>query len=1454
MTVGSIDYTFFNKITIKDIYIEDQQQDTLLFVKKSDAGFSFWQLFKGKVIFNSLRLQQPYFNLKIDKKGKTNIQFLIDAFKQPDNKKPSNVEYRFDKIKLVDSRFSFTNQKNSSSSRPENVFNPKKLKFYGLNADIGINTFKSDTLSAVVNRFSAKEKSGLEIVNLKTEIYGSGKGCKMPYLALQLPNSDINVLNVKIRYDSLADFKNIAEDVRWNIPIDNAEITPSDLASFAPVLRRLDKKVLLRGDLSGRLIDPRFHKMELKYGQHLYLNADVDLNGLNHLNETFVYAQINKLQLDKPDVQDVISKIKQEPFVLPDILNQLGTVKYSGNISGFFSNLVAYGTLNTNVGALSTDVLLKFENKLENLVYNGTLKSNNFQLGQLLSNPHLGKTAFNINTKGTKLKDKPMKGTVKAKVDEISFNNYLYKDVDFEGGYDGKGFDGSLMVNDPNLTAQFKGLIDLTQKIPVFNFNLNAARVNLYALNLVHDYPKMELSFNINTNMAGNSPDNLNGSLDIDNITINNQSKTLNIDKIRLNAENKNGVNNLTVESDYINGSIVGDYRYSTINSTINGIVKRYLPSLALKNGTTNNPHPNHVNFDFFLSNTNDISDVLELPYKLEKEASIKGYIDERSNQIYMTAFFPRLISRTRDLRNITFQLQSKQKQLQFTSGAQSVDKSGPINLTLNATAANDSVSAIFNWASTNKKTVDKGEINTTTKLWKEQEKTVASLSVNPSEIIIADSVWKIKPCDIDLTSDNAVSVHNFSFEHKNQYIHIDGVASANESEALNVALNEVDIEYILNLVRLSGIKIGGVATGKASVYSVMKQPFYEANIFVKNVTLNKSRIGDGYVYSTWDKINKVLLSKGVFTDQRENRIDTTVIADSKLFPQADSLELDLNAHHINLNFLNYYFDPVANIKGMGTGNVRISGHLKRLALEGDVYVENGQATVNILKTTYSFSDVIHLRKRTLDISNLKFKDEDNNEGTINGHMTHGGLFQRMKYDFDIRSKNILAMNTQATDNSYFFGKAYTNGRVRISGDVKEVNIDVNAKSLPKTNCFVSMGSASTASDNSFINFINKSGTAQNDNIKPAKTPSNSVNVKTKIQVEVTPDANMELIISPKEGDKITGKGSGNLRIEFDTFSDIKMLGTYVIDNGDYLFTLQNLFRKKFKIDKGSTVTWLGDPFNAQVNIRALYQLTASLKDLDQNQFQSATRTSVNCILKLSDNLMKPTIGFGLEFPTSDESIKQLVRNIINTDEMMTREMLYLLFFGRFYSPEYLANTNSNSSVGSNEALSLATSTLSAQMNNWLSQMIDNKNISFGLDYKQTDQQSSDINAQILYQPSSRLIVNGKFGYRFDNMSNSTTTGTSNNTNRFIGDIDVEWLLNQSGKLRFKAYNHSVDRYYLKSARTTQGVGVIYKEDFNTFNELMKYYWTKLTSTKPAENQAGNDSTSNEKNKKPSKL
>jgi hypothetical protein len=320
----------------------------------------------------------------------------------------------------------------------------------------------------------------------------------------------------------------------------------------------------------------------------------------------------------------------------------------------------------------------------------------------------------------------------------------------------------------------------------------------------------------------------------------------------------------------------------------------------------------------------------------------------------------------------------------------------------------------------------------------------------------------------------------------------------------------------------------------------------------------------------------------------------------------------------------------------------------------------------------------------------------------------------------------------------------------------------------------------------------------------------------------------MELIIDPKGGDIITGKGNGNLRVEFDTFSDIKLYGTYTINNGYYLFTLQNLIRKEFKIDQGSTIAWTGDPFNAQVNIRALYPLTASLRDLlDESELSTISRTSVpvNCVLKLNDNLMKPTINFDIILPSSEERVKQLVRSIINTDEMMNRQILYLLVFNKFYRPDNGAGSSPTNNLGPNEGLSFVFSTFSAQMNSWLSQLIKSNNFSFGIDYRQSDQISRDIQAQILYQPNNRWLVNGNFGYRND--INSTTT------NRFISDVDIEYLLSEGGKIRLKGYSHTVDRYRLtNNGTTTQGFGFIYKEDFATVDELFKYYW-KMIIGKP---------------------
>ncbi|MDD4993511.1 MAG: translocation/assembly module TamB domain-containing protein [Paludibacter sp.] len=1423
VSVGRVEYKLFNTMAISDLYVEDLQRDTLLFVHEADAHFDFWKFSAGRVHFTSIDLDQLYGNLIVDKSGHSNLDFVIKAFQKPTTNDTTVVEYQIKKFRLKNSRFDFTNFQ-QMKTLPQGVFNGNKLKFRNIDAEIALDVFKKDTLNAQILGFSALEQSGLEITDIETHIYGSKRGVQIPSLVVEMPNSKVKLEDVKLKYDSLADLNEFVEKVRLNAPITLSTIALSDLKAFVPQFKNAKGRASIKGLISGRISSLRFQKMEIKYGKSFLLNADLDINGLPDIREAFIYGQINELDLPKTDVQDLVSELSNRPFVLPKELDQLGLVKYKGNITGFLSNLVAYGNISTNLGSISTDILLKFENHLKDLSYNGTVKTTNFQLGRLLNNSQLGKIAFNLNTKGSKKDKESLQGTITAKVPEFQFKNYSYRDIQFNGAYDGKGFDGRADVEDDNIHAHFNGVIDLSQKLPIFDFDLKMAKINPNALKLIDTYPGATLSFNGKTNMVGNSLDNINGFVRFDSITFSNKGKTLNVDNIQLVSRIQGNYTHVNVASDYVNGSLSGNFKYSTIGKTINRIIQNYLPSLSTADVSTANQNTNHLDVDLTVENTNEISDVLGLGYKLEGISKLKGFIDEGTNRISINGNIPMLESNKRKLQNLTVHCENSKQQLQLTTRALMLESFGNISLFMTASAAKDSVLAQFGWQNSHKVT-NAGQINAITKFRKESNKTAASLSILPSEIIISDSIWTLHPCVVDFKADSTIHVNNFLFENHKQFVHVNGIASKKQNEGLTVEMNDLNLEFLLsNLLKIKTITFGGNVTGKATLYSLLKQPIYEANLFVKNVALNHKLIGDATLFSTWDKENSQVLASGTFVNDKNEKI---AVVDGVYVPKNDSLDFMFDAHDLSVEFLDRYFESVVqNFKGYATGKIRMFGPSKILGFKGAAYIDKGQGFIKTLKTSYYFNDTVHLDRKTIEFRNIKVYDQERNQGQINAFMRHDGTFQNMTYDAYITGRNILALNTHSGDNDYFFGKAYANGTVHIFGNDKVANILVNAVSQPKTKCYINMGSASTATDNSFINFVNKKIEVRKEEVvqKPAQS---NFNVKINLQLDVTPDAEMELIVDPKGGDVITGKGNGNLRVEFDTFSDVKLFGTYTIDNGYYLFTLQNLFRKEFKVNQGSTIAWTGDPFNAQVDIKAVYPLTASLTDLIDKSQLGNMRSSVpvNCVLKLTDNLMKPTINFDIDLPQSDEGVKQRVRNIITTDEMMSRQILYLLVFNKFYSADTQSSANQVAGIGTSEAFSFATSTVSAQLNNWMSKMLKTNNLSFGFDYRQTNIQtgSSDVQAQINYQPNKRLILNGNVGYRNDNVNTST------NANKFIGDLDVEYLLTESGKLRFKAYNHTVDRYQLRAAKTTQGAGFLYKEDFETVPEMLRYYLHALT-------------------------
>jgi hypothetical protein len=487
---------------------------------------------------------------------------------------------------------------------------------------------------------------------------------------------------------------------------------------------------------------------------------------------------------------------------------------------------------------------------------------------------------------------------------------------------------------------------------------------------------------------------------------------------------------------------------------------------------------------------------------------------------------------------------------------------------------------------------------------------------------------------------------------------------------------------------------------------------------------------------------------------------------------------------------------------------------------------------VGYLNTSYVLSDSVKLTPHTIEVDQVQVFDTEGNYAVVSGMMLHD-CFKNFKYAFDLKCDKLLAMNTKEEDNEVFFGKAYAQGTANISGTVETVNINLAMKTLPNTLVTIPLEGTSSVKESSFVTFVEteqKKSMTELRKIRREKLKkiSEKKTSPTKMQLvmdlEATPDAEVHLIMDAQQGDIIRTKGAGTLHMTYNTRDeDFRMYGGYNIEKGDYLFTIQSVISRKFDIESGSSVRWTGDPVNANLNITAKYALNASLNDIVDDPNLRTNTSLVHCLLGLTGTISSPIIKFDIELPNSDDDVRSKLKSVINTEEEMNRNIASLLALGHFYSMDKTA-----SSVATTELSSVGFSTLSSQLTNWISKI--NQDVSIGLNYRPSSTgidgtvTSSEFDVALSTQfLNDRLLMNGNFGYRdevtdMDNISNS------------IIDFDIEYKLNKSGKLRTKGFNRSNNSYF-KQAPNTQGIGLVYREDFDTFSGLLKSYWDSLKRT-----------------------
>jgi TamB, inner membrane protein subunit of TAM complex len=480
---------------------------------------------------------------------------------------------------------------------------------------------------------------------------------------------------------------------------------------------------------------------------------------------------------------------------------------------------------------------------------------------------------------------------------------------------------------------------------------------------------------------------------------------------------------------------------------------------------------------------------------------------------------------------------------------------------------------------------------------------------------------------------------------------------------------------------------------------------------------------------------------------------------------------------------------------------------------------ENASMKITYLQTIYKMNDSVRFDKNGFKFNSIRLTDKDGNIAILSGSVNHENFHDYFAdLTININSNEFLVLNTKSKDNPLFYGTAYASGVAKIKSEPNSLSFDVSAKTGKNTRFFIPLNKGLSVSEYSFISFIDSTTAIENDSvvngIRPVRALVKQTGMDLNINLEVTPDAEVQIIFDSKVGDVMKGHGSGNLNITLNRNGDFKMAGDYIIEEGDYLFTLGNILNKSFTVENGGKIMFNGAMENTEIDIKAIYKLKASLSDiLHDDRFKE--RIPVECQLLLTGRLFNPVVVFNIYLPLADEATRTYLRNVISTDEEVSRQFAYLLVMNSFYADPTLGSS-SGSATGTSAMAVTTTEMLFNQVSNWLSQISNNFDIGFvyrpGSGNKDINPQEVQValSTQLL---NNKVVINGNFDYR-------GTGSASGNTNQITGDFDAEYKITE--KIRFKVFNRSNNPATGMSIGVpyTQGVGIVFKRDFDRFHDL----------------------------------
>ena len=1416
VAVGQIDIGLLNRIIIDNVLIYDQQQKEMLRVSRLSVKIDYMPLVEGKIHISSAQLFGAHARLyRKNDQTNPNFQFVIDSLASKDTTNQTPLDLRINTFIIRNSSVSYDRY---DLPQTDEQFNLAHLRVSDVSGHINLRVLTEDSLNINVKRIGFKERAGLDMKRLSFRLTAGRQHAMLENFSIEMPSSNLRIDTLTANY-KLDEKGLVPGSLAFSGKIEDTNITPSDLRSLEPSLKNFQRPISLTTQINGT--DQQIHAPELRVATS-EKDIDINVNGWieNWNRRPAWHLQMNQIALSETSI-DFLGKF----FRLPQELTRIGGIQMSGSFDRDQQGDTSLKSL-IHSGAGDVDVEMTMNPDQQ---FKGTIQTQGINLKQILANNKLGQLTTRLNLEGQWPKHQKPTINVDGVIERFEYNDYPFGNITIRGHYAQEAISGLFTIDDQNLSARLDGEVaedvfeDHAQKAKRIKVKGTISHFAPAAAKLTEQFGTAEMSGNIDADFMAHNLNDAQGNVRISDFVLTGieQHKPYYLDNLILSSGYQEGIHFVSLKSDFADAELKGHFDYGTLTQSFVNLMGSKLPTLP---GLPPIDKRNDNNFSLrlLMSKTDWLKRFFDIDLTLGQPLSLTATINDYTSQTTIDGDLPSFAYNGSWYSNGFIRITSPSDTLKCDLGIQKIMDDGKrMTIGIQAKASNNKINTSLNWDDHSTEQHMSGQLNSIVQLYRNlQNKPEAHVRVQPSHIILNNGTWDVEPSDI-LYYENYLLVDHFDVHRGQEHIVIDGVASRNTTDTLTVDLNKVEVDYILDLVDFHSVEFNGKATGQAKASSLFSHFAACADLRVEDFKFEEGRMGVLDAHAFWNQEKEQIDIHAIANDGP----DVKTLIDGYVSPVHNTIDLAIHADSTYIDFMhNFTKSFLSDVTGHANGDVRVAGTLDNINLTGKLLVD-GEATVIPLNTTYRLErDTVVMIPDDILLNSIPIYDREGNQAFLSGGIHHQHL-TNLSFDLAVNTEKLLGYDFKDFGDNIFYGTVYAAGNVTIHGQGNDVIIDCNVTPLKNTVFVYNASSPDAISSQEFIEWLPPASTtssastasytsmASSSNNSPSR--ATDTNIYINFLINATPDATIRLLMDANSNDYVTLNGDGTIRATFYNKGAFNMFGTYTVDHGTYDVTFQNIIKKNFTFNRGGTITFGGDPYQAALNLQTSYPVSAvSLSDLNIGNSFSSNTIRVNCLMNISGMPASPQVDFDLEMPTVNADEQQMVRSVINGQQEMNQQVIYLLAVGRFYTQ---GANNSNTQQGDPTSLamqSILSGTLSMQINSLLNTFVKNENWNFGANISTGNEgwhnaeYEGIVNGRLL---NNRLLFNGQFGYR----DNATRANPS-----FIGDFDLQYQLFPNGNLALKVYNQTNDRYFTKSSLNTQGIGIIVKKDFNGLRDL----------------------------------